>query len=61
MLNLIRQEPVRFVAAIQATLVAAAIILAQFGIIVPEVVIGGVVLAIAAWMSFVTRNKVTPV
>lgn len=61
MLQLIKDEPVRFVSAIQFSLVAIAVILAQFAIVIPDVVIAAVILAIAAWMSLVTRSQVTPV
>jgi hypothetical protein len=56
MKNLFTQEPVRFVGAIQATLAVAVL----FGVALTAEQIAGVVLAIAAWLSFVTRQQVTP-
>lgn len=56
MLKLIRQEPVRFVGAIQATLAAAVL----FGVDLSPEQLAGLVLAIAAWLGFVTRSQVTP-
>ena len=55
-MTLIRQEPVRFVAAIQATLALSVL----FGVPLTAEQIAGIVLAIAAWLSFVTREQVTP-
>jgi ABC-type nickel/cobalt efflux system permease component RcnA len=54
---LVKAEPVRFIAAIQATLALAVL----FGVALTAVQIAGIVLAIAAWLSFVTRSQVTPV
>lgn len=57
MLNLIKSEPVRFVGAVQATL--AAVVL--FGVDLSSEQMAGSVLALAAWLGFVTRSQVTPV
>jgi hypothetical protein len=54
---LIQGEPVRFISAIQATLAVAVL----FGLALTAVQVAGIVLALAAWLSFVTRSKVTPV
>ncbi len=55
-------EPVRFVGAVQATL-AAAVVTAHWiaNVDVPIEVIAAVELAFAGWLSFVTRQSVTPV
>lgn len=53
----IQQEPVRFVSAIQATL--AVVVL--FGVDLTPEQLAGIVLAIAAWLGFVTRQQVSPV
>ena len=60
MWNLIRTEPVRFMAAIQATLMVAFTVAAAYGSPVPDAVVQGAVLALSAWLSFVTRQQVTP-
>jgi hypothetical protein len=57
MISLIRQEPVRFIAAIQTTLAAAVL----FGLELSADQIAGLIVAIAAWLALVTRNQVTPV
>lgn len=56
MINLIRTEPVRLVAAIQATLG----LIALFGVPLTTEQVGGIVVAVAAWLAFVTRSQVTP-
>ena len=55
-LELIRSEPVRLVAAIQATLA----VLVLFGVPLTPEQLAGIVLAIGAWLAFVTRKAVTP-
>lgn len=57
MLKLIQAEPVRFVGAVQATLALAVL----FGVDLSPEQLAGIVLAIAAWIGFVTRSQVTPV
>lgn len=57
MKNLVADEPVRFVGAIQATLAVAVL----FGVELTPEQLAGVVLAIAAWLSFITRKQVSPV
>ena len=56
MRDLIRTEPLRLVAAVQATLAAAVL----FGVPLTPEQLAGVVIALAAWLSFVTRSQVTP-
>lgn len=57
LLDLIRDEPVRLVGAVQASAAAAVL----FGVdLTPEQIAGGV-LALAAWLGFVTRQQVSPV
>lgn len=55
-LDLIRSEPVRFVAAIQTTLAVAVL----FGLNLTPEQLAGLVVAVAAWLAFVTRKQVTP-
>lgn len=55
-MKLIRDEPVRFVAAIQATLAVAVL----FGVELTAEQIAGIILAVAAWLALVTRSQVTP-
>jgi hypothetical protein len=52
--DLIRAEPIRFVAAIQATV--ALVVL--FGVAISAPQVAGIVLAVSAWLSLVTRSKV---
>lgn len=60
MKGLLRDEPVRVVAAIQATLALLWIIASQFGWKADPELIAGVELAVAAWLAVVTRSQVTP-
>jgi len=53
-LELIRVEPLRLVAAIQTTLAGAVL----FGLPLSEEQLAGLVVAIAAWLAFFTRNQV---
>ena len=55
-MKLLKREPVRFVGAIQATLAVAVL----FGMPLTPEQLGGVTLAIAAWLAFVTRSQVAP-
>lgn len=55
-LELVRSEPVRLVAAVQASLAVAVL----FGLPLTEVQLSGLVVALAAWLAFFTRNQVTP-
>lgn len=52
---LVRAEPVRLVAAVQSTLA----VLVVFGVPLTEAQLAAVVLAIGAWLGFVTRQQVT--
>ena len=54
--EIIQAEPVRFVAAVQATLACAVL----FGLELTEAQLAGIVVAISAWLAFVTRQKVEP-
>lgn len=54
--ELVRSEPVRLVAAVQTTLAVAAL----FGAPITEAQLSGLVVALAAWLAFFTRNQVTP-
>lgn len=56
MLELIRSEPVRLVAAVQSTLAVAVL----FGVPLTEGQLAGLVLALGAWLAFFTRSQVTP-
>lgn len=56
MKNLITKEPVRFIGAIQATLALAVL----FGVTISAAQLAGIILAVAAWLSFITRQQVTP-
>ncbi len=56
LLELIRSEPVRLVAAVQTSMAVAVL----FGAPVTEAQLSGVVVAFAAWLAFFTRNQVTP-
>ena len=51
---LIRSEPVRFIAAIQATIA----LLVLFGLALTAPQVAGIILAVSAWLSLVTRSKV---
>ena len=53
---IIKAEPVRLVAAVQATLAAAV----MFGVDITADQLSGIAVAIAAWLAFVTRSAVTP-
>ena len=55
-LELAASEPVRLVAAVQATLAVAVL----FGLPITEAQLAGIVLAVAAWLAFFTRSQVTP-
>jgi short-subunit dehydrogenase involved in D-alanine esterification of teichoic acids len=57
MFNLIRSEPVRFIAAIQATIALAVL----FGLELSADQVAGIVIAVSSWLAFVTRNQVSPV
>lgn len=57
MIGLLKREPLRLVAAVQTTLAAAAL----FGVPLTEAQLAAVVIAFAAWLSFITREQVTPV
>lgn len=57
-LKAIAAEPVRFVGAVQATL-GVGVLLNAWNLSADQ--IAGMVLAVAAWLSFVTRRAVTPV
>ena len=54
--ELVQHEPVRLVAAIQATLATAVL----FGLDLTEAQLAGLVLCVSAWLAFVTRRAVTP-
>lgn len=56
MSQLIRNNPVRFIAAIQATL--GMIVIMDVGL--SEVVAGAMLLTISAWTAFYTHQQVTP-
>lgn len=56
MIDLIRREPVRFVAAIQTTLAAAVL----FGAPLTEAQLAGIIVAVSAWLAFITREQVAP-
>lgn len=55
------EEPVRAVAAVQAVAAFVVIILAQYGVNIPEEVLASGVGAFSAFLAFVTRRQVTPV
>lgn len=55
--DLAAAEPLRLVAAVQATLALAVL----FGLPLTEEQLSGIILAVAAWLSFVTRSQVTPI
>lgn len=50
-------EPVRLVAAVQATLAASVL----FGLPLTEAQLAALVICAAAWLAFWTRKQVTPV
>lgn len=56
MIDLVKREPIRVLAAIQATLAAAV----MFGVDVTEEQLSGIVIALSAWLALVTRSQVTP-
>jgi len=56
----IQAEPVRFIAAIMATFALVTVVLMTAGVAIPVAVGPAVEAALAAWLSFITRNKVTP-
>ncbi len=55
--ELVQSEPVRLVAAIQTTLAVAVL----FGLPITEAQLAGLVMAVSAWLAFVTRSQVRPV
>ena len=54
LLNLVRSEPVRLVAAIQATVA----LVAAFGFELTAEQVAAIPVTTAAWLAFVTRQKV---
>ena len=56
----INEEPIRFVAAIQATVALAWIVASQLGWSASPELIGSVELVVATWLAFGVRNSVTP-
>ena len=57
MFDLVKAEPVRVVAALQATLAVAVL----FGLPITEAQLAGIVMAVAAWLAVVTRSAGSPV
>lgn len=56
----INEEPAAFAGSVQASVAFVAAILVAFGVAIPPTVIPLFLGALAAWLGFWTRKKVTP-
>lgn len=60
MFQWIKDEPVRFVAAVQATVAFVVILAAEFDVTITEALVSAFMGLVAAWLAFVTRSQVVP-